>query len=175
MDDLTFRLADGTVIRFVVPTRQLIGALIRHSDPNLDDDDIDELTVDADGVHRLWWKVAKDCRGNDHCDCGQLSLYEVLPNIPADNHEAAVRTHVHEMRSAWRHLWDADALLSRRRRPQPVATELAGQFGQHLCARCLSDGPGHIGDLLSDAHTLAIDLGEALAIMPELARFLPSD
>ena len=170
-NELTFTHTDGSSVSFVVPTPRRIVEFVLHTDPDVDPEDLDDIVESTPLSHRVWWFNDPNCDGSE-CRCGQIPLYEVVGSRPSEEHARIVTAHVLELRAAWRHLWDADALMSQQR-PE-VFSDTGVPFGDMLCVSCLADGPAHGADLLTETQALSLDLGEALTVYPAIAVHIPT-
>lgn len=173
--DMVYTVDSTKTVSFKMPSSTELVALIIHCNPDIPMEDLDDLEDNAPQcVHRSWWRSDVACKGDDSCRCGQIPLFEVLSAVDAKFHPEIIKRHVAELRGIWLHLWDADALNGISQSP---AGEQVRQIegvapGSNLCPQCLISGFEHLNDLSHEANNLSVDLGEALAMHPQLTTYL---
>lgn len=120
-----------------------------------DDDGTYEVTFggeDEGPEHPLWWFEAYGCDGGIECQCGPVTLLEVLSEIDAGERQTALDAHASTMRDLFDHFWSGQALLE----------GSTGKIGS-ACVSCLVDGHPHVWDVFEAATVLAEEFGEAVA------------
>jgi hypothetical protein len=152
----------GAALRLWVPDRDELLASARHA--GLDLDDAVAAAADADlpfdieewlaFTHPVWWRSALQCRetGDGECNCGRVSLLEVLDSSEDDvTRQAAFAAHEAVLREAWDHYWSGQALRS-------GSPNIGG-----ACTDCLVGGDEHLAAIFAEANELAAEFGAAIA------------
>jgi hypothetical protein len=137
-----------------VEARELLASRARRDGiaDELDEDVVEMLVEEARNEAACWWFAETGCGGVEECQCGPVTLLEVLTHAEAAERDGIVEAHVTLLSATWDHYWSGQALMN------PDAGELGA-----ACAACIVDGPDHVYDVLEVAETLATELGEALA------------
>jgi len=107
------------------------------------------LTTDAFGC---WWFDADDCNHDNDCDCGPVTLLEVLMYAAPADRQLVFDAHIRRVSELWDHFWSGDALSS------GSSSEIGA-----ACAECLVDASSHLPQLYNTAAELAEEIGEAMA------------
>ncbi len=99
-----------------------------------------------------WWFSKAGCTMELSCECGPVTLFEVISHVGVPERQAAVESHLAHLSELYAHFWAGEAVLNH------ATDELEG-----ICSLCLIEGPEHIAALGQAAGDLATELGEAMA------------
>jgi hypothetical protein len=116
-------------------------------------DSLAELDNDA-GVERLgcWWFRQDSCQGSALCECGPVTLLEVLDCIDEGERQKALEMHLAHLGTLYDHYWTCERILQH-----------PGDIVETSCGECVIGAGTHIHTLRTAAQDLAIELGEALS------------
>jgi hypothetical protein len=148
--------SDGRSITLCVPDDDELALSFRHVGfDDFDDEKAADLVTQVRFQHPVWWRSPYTCTADEHgcCDCGRVSLLEVIEVLRAD-HEAqqdALDAHMSVTHEAWDHFWSGDQLTSE----HPTVNR--------VCVECLITGRPHLAEVAAEAEDLAAELGTALA------------
>lgn len=98
-----------------------------------------------------WWFDDTTCCGLG-CDCGPVSLLEVLEGSDVSEHQGIIAAHVAHVSQLWDHYWSGEGLISH------TSNEI-----RSACPNCIVVGLEHVSWLWAAASQLSSELGEALA------------
>lgn len=131
---------------------ELIEELVGDDELVFDEDELERLAAEPVQLHPTWWAVNRDCDHDGSCDCGFVTLLEVLHVIDPAERPAALAVHVAVMREVWDHYWSSHALV-----------ETASESLDGTCAWCIANGRSHLAGIGDEAAELAEQFGEAFA------------
>lgn len=175
----TWQLADGVVglgmpssaqaRHFDEAEAQRLACALEEGDDECFVSDSNDIDVESEPLHPLWWYEESDCAGDAECTCGPVTLLEVLYQLGDDDRQNAMEAHVVVMRDLFDHFWSGQGLLD----------GTSAKIGD-ACAACICEGHHHVWGVFEAASVLAEELGEALAahdsaILLGAARYDPND
>ena len=110
---------------------------------------LDVTPIEAYGT---WWFHEEGCEGNLFCECGPVTLLDVLRACDEEMHQRILVVHVAGTSEVYGHFWAAHGALGNSQH------EL-----RNVCVGCFTAGAEHALELLGSAQQLGTELGEALA------------